>query len=278
MPRGYEGICPKCGRQVAARADGRLAIHKSPAARRLPAPTTTDPAPVDPAGAVAAELGALTILKDAVAEAIDDRRNTVRGWQPGSKHTLTLPNPDRPTHPIKVGEVRLDGGQSVAAVTDRAAWLEWNRQHSPHNVHHYYESRRGWALTNASAEALCAAAEADADPWADPLERARRILDALEAAGYTLATVETEPAHDEVEPAWEETVLKASKAAGRPTVALPSGEVLEPDGITVTDSDPRPYVTVTRDPRTRATFLDAVRDQLPGALPAQLAPPDPEGT
>jgi hypothetical protein len=246
--------------------------------------TAVDPAPVDdPAGAVAAELGALTILKDAVAEAIDDRRNTVRGWQPGSKHALTLPNPDRPTHPIKVGEVRLDGGQSVAAVTDREAWTAWVAEHVPHNVLPRPASRTAWTLDRASAEALVRGADlADADladdPWADTLERARFMLDALEGAGYTLTKVQTTPEGREVASAWEQEVLKASKAAGRPTVTLPSGEVLEPAGITVTDSDPRPYVTVTKDPRTRVTFLDAVRDQLPGALPALLAPPDPEGT
>jgi hypothetical protein len=231
---------------------------------------------------VAMETAALTILAEAVKAELDKRRVEVADWPQGAREIVHLPNEDDPNLPIKVAEIRCDGGQKVAAVQDRVAWLAWCQENSPHNVAQTAEGRTEWRLDDESTQALAHAGEIARfaptnalDPWAppDPELVAREMLDALEAAGYTLTPVQTIPAETVVLPGWEDATLKASQKEGTPV--CPDGQI--PDGIHVSTSPGKPYVKVEKPPGLRREWIAHVRET--GTLPAALLPPaNLEGT
>lgn len=227
----------------------------------------------DPA-TTARELVALTILKDAVAAAIEDRRRLVEQWEHGTKLTVTMPNAEVPAKPHRVGEVRLDGGQTVAVVADRAAWQAWVQAESPHNIGHTVEGRTAWRLDEDSRAALTdtyvdVLSSEDHDPWSS--SPAERFLRALEDRGYTITPVVVTPAETFVREAYEQQVLKFSQEAGQPVT--PDGEI--PLGVEVTSNTTgRPYVKVEKDQQVRASWLETARSTLPALLPGLVPDAD----
>lgn len=224
---------------------------------------------------MAMETAALTMLADAVKAELDKRRAEVAEWPQGAREIVHLPNPDDPNLPVKVAEVRCDGGQKVAVVRDRAAWLAWCEHNSAHNVATTAGGRSAWKLDGPSAEALVEAhnaathAVAKDDPWTtpDPVTTAAAMLQALEAAGYTLDPVTVIEPETVVLAGWEDATLKASQAAGSPV--CPDGQI--PDGIHVDTSPGKPYVKVEKPPALRAQWIAHARAT--GAVPAALLPP-----
>lgn len=217
---------------------------------------------------VAQELGALTMLASRVKARADQLRLQVTDWSAGSKHVLTLPNPDVPDDPYKVGEVRCDGGAVTAAVTDPDAFLAWVRLNAPGEVIDQAEKRLapdepplevGLLLSEAFVQAKLRCAGPFAEPAADV------IWTVLLEAGWTLAPVEVRKADTFVHPGYVNAVLELSKKAKEP--CAPQG--LIPGGVTVAIAPAKAYVKVTDDGALQEGFVATLRD-LPLAAAAAL--------
>lgn len=218
-------------------------------------------APIDP-HAAAVQLLALTALANEVADRIADLKSgAVAAWEAGSKQTINLPGA-RPNTFRKVGEVRQDGGHTVAEVVDDAAWFSWASKHTPHNILSTRGGRDHWELDDPSRTAVQQGIEAAlAESEAFDRDEPAAFLEALEAHGYTLAPVVVrEPQHIVAE-SWTQAVLKASHDAKTPVT--PDGEI--PDGIAVSVAPPRPVVVLTakKDPGLVAEWIDTVRTEVP---------------
>lgn len=207
----------------------------------------------------ARELLLLRLFKDRVTAETEARRAEVEQWSVGSKQVINLPNPDHPNRPLKVGEVRLDKGATVAVVRDRALWETWARENSPHNV---VVQPAGYTVNDSpsldEADALSAAlkaTEAQAGRFAPDYPGA--MWRALRDAGWTLTRAEEQPERTVVMPAYETLVLNFSKEAGEPVT--PDG--LIPAGIEVTSAPGKAYITATKDPTLAAQFVAEMRDE-----------------
>lgn len=226
---------------------------------------------------VAREALALTMLKDAVVDAIDTRRAEITAtWTPGSKQAIVLPNDVNPAKPVKVGEVRCDNGAVTARVADDDAWTAWVAQHHPAEVIEQAPSTTGWALDDESRAAIDAAAE----DWHSAQEGrldgfggfgsdpARAFLDVLEQAGYTLTPVERVPGRRQVARSFEDAVLKRSKEAETPVT--PDGEV--PDGIEVGTAVHKSVIVPSKDDALRERYIATIRREMPELIGAN--PPE----
>lgn len=213
----------------------------------------------------ATELALLTMLGDRVKAEADARRATIANtWAGKDVVNLELPNEANPSRPIKVGTIRADGGQGVAKVSDREAWVEWCRQNVPHNVVHQPAGATSWQLDDASRSALSMAlfeAKVVADTGGFGADPASAALAVLEQHGYTLTKVQPIPEVTEVRQVWESETLKLTQEAGEPV--CPGG--LIPDGIEFVPPSKvvKPVVTIGRDDATREAFVRAHRAMLP---------------
>lgn len=217
---------------------------------------------------VAQELGALTMLAGRVKRRADQLRKQVTDWSAGSKHVLTLPNPDVPEDPYKVGEVRCDSGAATAAVTDPDAFLAWVRVNAPGEVIEQAEKRLapdeppvdvGLLLSHVFVKAKARCAGPFAESAADV------IWTLLLQAGWTLAPVEVRKADTFVHPGYLNAVLELSRKAKE--ACAPQG--LIPDGVTVSIAPSKAYVKVTDDGALQEGFVATLRD-LPLAAAAAL--------
>jgi hypothetical protein len=89
-------------------------------------PAVAGPNPAE----VAHKLTALAMLSLAVDAQDKALRKHVRNWAVGTKIVLTLPNPDQPEVPYKVGEVRCDDGSVVPIISDADAFAQWVKENA----------------------------------------------------------------------------------------------------------------------------------------------------
>ncbi|HJQ00117.1 MAG TPA: hypothetical protein VJ851_00825 [Jatrophihabitans sp.] len=238
--------------------------------------TVTEPVDVLPAEVrpnpdeTARRLLALTMLASVVKGKADELRDEIRqGWAVGEKIIATLPNPDDPQQPFKVGEVRCDSGAVVPAVSDPAAFEAWARSNARDHV--VVEPAR-WPIPAKPSPDL----QITLSKLFDTLQRrcvgpfaespADVIYEALCSAGWLLTKVEMIPERTVVLPGYVQAVLDMSKAAKMP--CAPGG--LIPDGVTVRLEDPKPHVSPTRDAALVQAFVESLRD-LPLPAAAELA-------
>ena len=208
---------------------------------------------------IARELLLLRLLKERVNDETEDRRAEVEKWSVGSKQVINLPNPESPNRPLKVGEVRLDKGATVAVVRDRGLWETWARENSPHNV---IVQPAGYLVNDvpstdeaAALTAAMKAAESQAGRFAPDYPAA--MWRALRDAGWTLTPAVEQRERTVVLPAYETYTLQLSKEAGEPVT--PEG--LIPAGIEVTSAPGKAYITATKDPTLAAQFVAEMRDE-----------------
>lgn len=226
---------------------------------------TTDETPAaDGRRVIAEELALLTMLADRVTAEKDKRRAMIAdGWADGDSVTIEMPNADNPARPTKVGTVRADGGQGVARVSDRPAWIKWCEENVPHNVVRQAEDVTKWALDEPSRVAISFAAEAYLQVGRGFGRRdaaTETFLEVLEAQGYTLTRAQRIPAETIVRPAWETETLKLTQKDGTPV--CPGGGI--PDGIEFVEPDKKvkPVVTIGKDETMRERFVAEQRHRL----------------
>lgn len=218
------------------------------------------PDPVDERRRIAEELALLVVLRERVKVAEDERRELIATtWAGGDVVNLELPT-DNPARPLKVGTIRADGGQGTARITDPAAWIEWNRQHYPHNVIHQDAGMTSWTLDDPSSDAIALAVRAHEQANGFGVNRVAEFLAVLEGAGYTLTKRQPIPERTVVQPSWEEAVLKLTQQEGTPLTA--HGEVPEGVEFIAPSKVVRPVVTIGKNDDTRTRFVNANRHRL----------------
>lgn len=225
---------------------------------------STEPTPpVEPGmQQTAEELALLTILSDRVKAELDKRRVLVQGWAPKTTIAVVLPNASIPSRPHAVGTIRADGGQGVARISDKAAWIAWCRENVPHNVVDQAAGSTSWPLDVASRGALEAAHERATEEEGKRFapDVARIMLDVLEAAGFTLARRQLIAADTIVRPAWEAETLKMTQAVGEPVA--PGGMIPEGVEYAISTAPIKPVVTIGKNDEVRNMFVAEHRARL----------------
>lgn len=207
---------------------------------------------------VARELAALAMLSRRIRRRDGQLRKLVRDWSVGSKQVLTLPNPDQPADPYKVGEVRADSG-SVDVTFDEDAFLAWCLFNAAEHVIEQPAKRLApdeppTPLAVLLTEIHDKARLRSTGPFAEPI--ADVIWSLLLEAGWTLAPVTVRPAETIVHPGYINSVISLSKKAKEP--CAPGGVI--PDGVTVHIAPPKPYVWVTEDEALQDGYVAGVRE------------------
>lgn len=225
----------------------------------------------DPA-AIARETIALTILRGRIDNRITDLRSEVADWTPGVIQPVTLPNPDNPRRPFKVGTVRCDQGRVAAKIDDAEAFEAWAREHSPQNVvieaaHLSGSNVPPPGLLDDLQAAFQAALSAESGPF--PIQPCEALWRALRKR-WTVERAEWVEERIYVQPGYVEAVLQLSKDAEEP--CAPGGVI--PAGVVVDTAPAHAYVQPTKDSAIADGFIDTLRRDQLAALAAGLLPTD----